>query len=258
MGFLGRILETKREEVARLRVAQDRLRDAADAAPSVRDFAARLRPPRPGDPPRVIAEIKFRSPSKGPLRPRCDPAWLGERYEAGGAAAISVLCDAPFFDGSFADLEQVRARVGVPVLCKEFVVDEVQVDAARAAGADAVLLIVRILDPGRLADLATAVRRRGMTPLFEVNGPDELSAALACDPTVVGVNSRDLDTFNVIPHVFDDVLPDIPRGVVAVAMSGVSSIRDLAALRDGGADAVLVGEHLMRATDPGAALAALL
>ncbi|MBI2893757.1 MAG: indole-3-glycerol-phosphate synthase [Deltaproteobacteria bacterium] len=262
MGFLATILEAKRAEVARLASRRDELAARASEAPAPRDFAGAIRR-RGGELPSVIAEVKFRSPSKGPLRERANPgdvvpAWIGERYEAGGARAISVLCDAAFFDGSYADLELVRQAVSLPVLCKEFVIDEVQVDAARAAGADAVLLIARILPGDRLGALAGAVRGRGMLPLVEVVSAAELAVARAVAADVIGVNSRDLDTFEVDPRALLELLPAITAPAVAVGMSGVRTPADLASLARAGADAALVGEHLMRAADPGVALAELL
>lgn len=255
--FLDHILASKREEVRRLARAEAELEAGTAAAAPPRDLAAALR--RAGAArPRVLAEVKFRSPSKGALRPKGDPARIAEAYEAGGAAGVSVLCDGPFFDGGWVDLERVRAAVAIPVLAKEFVLDPVQVVAARAAGADAVLVIVRIVDDETLAGLVRAIRERGMTPVVEVASPEDLARALPLAPEILGVNSRDLETFEMNPHAFDELLPGVPAGAVAVAMSGVSGAADLVRLAATRADAVLVGEHLMRAPDPGAALAALL
>jgi indole-3-glycerol phosphate synthase len=255
--FLTRILASKRDEVRRLSGARGELEARATVASAPRDLVAALRRPQ-GARLRVIAEVKFRSPSKGVLRARGDPALVAERYEANGAAAVSVLCDGPFFDGGWVDLELVRATVGVPVLAKEFVLDEVQVTAARAAGADAVLLIVRIVPDEALERLARAIRARGMLPVVEVASRQDLERARRIDPEIVGVNSRDLETFEMNPHAFDELLPSIPEAAVAVAMSGVAGPSDLARLAGTRADAVLVGEHLMRAADPGEALRTLL
>jgi len=258
-GFLDRILAAKHEEVRRLAAGRAELEARAAAAPAPRDLAAALRRTDPQSRPRVLAEVKFRSPSKGVLRPRGDPARIAERYEAEGAAAVSVLCDGPFFDGGWVDLELVRAAVTVPVLAKEFVLDAVQVAAARGAGADAVLVIVRIVPrDAALAALVEAIRARGMCPLVEVASRADLDRALPLRPEVIGVNARDLDTFEMNPHAFDELLPAIPGSAVAVAMSGIASAADLARLAATRADAVLVGEHLMRAEHPGLALRALL
>jgi indole-3-glycerol phosphate synthase len=253
--FLERIVAAKREEVRRLTGARAELEARADLAPAPRDLCAALRRSDRRARLRVLAEVKFRSPSKGPLRPRGDPARIAERYEAEGAAAISVLCDGPFFDGGWVDLELVRAAVTLPVLAKEFVLDEVQVAAARAAGADAVLVIVRIVSDEQLVGLVRAIRARGMVPVVEVASRPDLDRALPIDPEIVGVNCRDLDTFQLNPHALNELLPAIPDAAIALAMSGVADLEGLAATR---ADAVLVGEHLMRAPDPGAALRELL
>lgn len=257
MGFLATILEAKRAEVAHLASVRDELRARIRDAPAARDFTGSIRRAA-GEPVRIIAELKFRSPSRGQIRHRTDPAKIGERYEANGAHAISVLCDSAFFDGSYTDLELVRRSVRLPVLCKELVIDEIQVDAARAAGADAVLLIARILPPDRLVALAAAVRAAGMVPLIEVHTHGELTVADAAAPEIVGINSRDLDTFDVTHEVLLELLPRVGTAAVAVGMSGVRSSGDVAELGRAGAHAVLVGEHLMRAPDPGEALAALL
>lgn len=253
--FLDRILAAKREEVRRLAGARAELEARAAHAPPPRDLGAALRRPDRRAPLRVLAEVKFRSPSKGVLRPRGDPARIAERYEAEGAAGISVLCDGPFFDGGWVDLELVRAAVAVPVLAKEFVLDEVQVAAARAAGADAVLVIVRIVSDEQLGELVDAIRARAMTPVVEVASRGDLDRALRISPEIVGVNCRDLATFELDPHAFDELLPAIPEAAIAVAMSGVAGLDALEVTR---ADAVLVGELLMRAPDPGVALRVLL
>ena len=210
--------------------------------------------------PRVIAEIKLRSPSAGLIRPR-EPgvvAAIASGYARGGAAAISVLCDGPGFGGSPLDLRRAADVVRSPLLFKEFVLDPVQVELARELGASMVLLIVRALPPEELSALVDEVVRQGMAPVVEAADEGELDVALATRAVIVGVNARDLRTFRVDPERARTVLARVPDDRVAVHMSGITSGDDLAALGDSRADAVLVGEALMRAPDPGAQLQAWL
>jgi len=216
---------------------------------------------RRGDgPPRVIAEVKFRSPSAGAIRSR--PAGEGARvargYEAGGAAAVSVLADGPAFGGSPLEVRRVAEAVRVPVLFKEFVLDPLQLDLAARVGASLALLLVRVLDQARLEDLVAACRERALVPVVEAADEDELERALRTDAAVVGVNARDLRTFAVDPARAARLIESIPSERVAVYMSGVRDVEDMKRVRDGRADAALVGEGLMRATDPGARLASWL
>jgi len=206
----------------------------------------------------VIAECKRRSPSRGVLRADYDAAAIAARYEASGAAAISVLTEPTFFDGSLDDLEDVRHRVSLPVLRKDFVIDEYQLVEARAAGADAVLLIVAALDNGRLRALHEGARALGLAVLVEVHTREELDRALALSPDLVGVNSRDLRTLRVDPAAALALVDAIPDEVVAVAESGLSRHEDLCRFRDRGCDAFLVGERLLSSPDPGRALGELL
>ncbi len=206
----------------------------------------------------VIAECKRRSPSRGVLRADYDAAAIAARYEASGAAAVSVLTEPTFFDGSLDDLEDVRARVTLPILRKDFVVDEYQLVEARAAGADAVLLIVAALDDERLRALHEGARALGLAALVEVHTREELDRALAVSPVLVGVNSRDLRTLRVDPAAALALVDAIPDEVVAVAESGVRCHEDLRRLRDRGCDAFLVGERLVSSPDPGRALGELL
>ena len=206
----------------------------------------------------VIAECKRRSPSRGLLRVDYDAGSLAQRYEANGAAAISVLTEPAFFDGSLGDLAAVCGRVALPVLRKDFIVDEYQLAEAHAAGADAVLLIVAALDDSSLRtlyDLATAL---GLAALVEVHSRGELGRALRLAPQMVGVNSRDLTTLEVDPGVSLELIDSIPDDTVAVAESGLRRWEDLQRLRDSGYDAFLVGECLACAPDPGRALRELL
>lgn len=206
----------------------------------------------------VIAECKRRSPSRGVLRADYDAAAVAERYEANGAAAISVLTEPTFFDGSLDDLAAVRARVSLPVLRKDFIVDEYQLLEARAAGADAVLLIVAALDARRLRALYDGARALGLAALVEVHSKGDLDRALDLAPQMVGVNSRDLRTLRVDQAVSLDLVDAIPDDVVAVAESGLGSHDDLRRLRDRGYDGFLVGERLVSSPDPGLALCELL
>ncbi|HEX9729963.1 MAG TPA: indole-3-glycerol phosphate synthase TrpC [Gemmatimonadales bacterium] len=205
----------------------------------------------------VIAEVKRRSPSAGAIAPNIDPAVHAANYVAGGAAAISVLTDAAHFGGSVGDLVAVRSATAVPVLRKDFIVDPVQVYESRAIGASAILLIVRALDADRLADLASLARELGMGCLVEVHGLRELEVALRLDVESIGVNARDLDTFEVNLASSEPVLRTIPSDRVAVAESGVSTRDDVVCLAAWGADAILVGTVLARATNPVAATRAL-
>jgi indole-3-glycerol phosphate synthase len=207
---------------------------------------------------RPRAEVKRASPSAGPIRPGADPVAIAAAYEAAGAAAVSVLTDGPFFDGSLLHLAGVRARVGIPVLRKDFVVDEYQVWEARAHGADAVLLIVAALADPALADLRAAVDGLGMAALVEVHDEDEAGRAVAAGARVIGVNHRDLKTFRMDMDLYARVRPRLPAGAVGVAESGIKTPADVARLAAAGADAILVGETLMRHPSPGDALRELL
>lgn len=206
----------------------------------------------------VIAECKRRSPSRGVLCPDYDPASIASEYEAAGAAAISVLTEPAFFDGTLAHLAAVRDRVRVPVLRKDFIVDEYQLLEARAAGADAVLLIVAALDAAALRRLASRAETLGLATLVEVHEARELGVALDAGARVIGVNNRSLRTLAVDPGTSLAVAAAIPDDLIAVSESGLKSHEDLRRLRDAGYDAFLVGERLMAAGRPGEALGVLL
>lgn len=245
-----RIVETKRGEVEALRPHAAELRAAASDAAPPRPLERALRDR--GDV-AVIAEVKRRSPGAGAIRPELDPVGLAGGYAAAGAAAVSVLTDAEYFGGSLADLRAVREAVAVPVLRKDFVIDELQLAEARAAGADAALLIVRILDDVRLTELLDATESYGMTALVEVHDAEELERATLAGARVIGINNRDLRTFATDLGVTIGLLGRVPSEVVVVSESGIRDRADVERLGEEGVHAVLVGESLLRASDPAAA-----
>ncbi len=226
------------------------LLDWATRAAPVRDFAAAIG----GDGLAVIAEVKRRSPSKGPLAPDLVPGLLARRYAEGGAAALSVLTDEDHFGGSAADLVEARTAVDLPVLRKDFTVDARDVAEARFLGADAVLLIVAALDDAELGDFLALATEVGLDALVECHDEAEVERALAAGARIVGVNQRDLVTFAVDTDRAVRVAAAIPAGVLKVAESGIRSPDDAARLADAGYDAVLVGEHLVTSGDPSRAL----
>ncbi len=203
---------------------------------------------------KVIAEVKRASPSRGSLAEIPDPAELARQYERGGASAISVLTEERRFGGSLADLEAVRAAVGIPVLRKDFIADPYQVLEARAAGADLVLLIVAALDDTVLRSLHDLILDLGMTPLVETHDADEVRRAVDLGAGVIGVNARDLSTFELDRDLFGRLAPSIPEGTVRIAESAVSTLADVEHYRRAGADVVLVGEALVTGGDPIATL----
>lgn len=218
-----------------------------------RGFAAAL---RQAPPPAVIAEFKRASPSRGAIRPGAEPGPIAAAYQAAGAAALSVLTDREFFSGSLDDLAAVRAAATLPVLRKDFIVDGRQIAESRAAGADAVLLIVAALDGGELPRLMAAVAEAGMDALVEVHDEEEARRAVDAGAELVGVNNRDLRTFVTDREVTRRVAP-LLAGCTIVAESGITTPEAVAELAAAGAHAFLVGEALMAAADPGAALAEL-
>ncbi len=254
-GVLGAITAAaKRSAGVRERIGGQAVEAAAATRhPRGAEFRARLQAPRVC----VIAECKRRSPSRGILRDPYDPASIAQRYAAAGAAAISVITEDTFFDGSLDHLSAVRQRVEIPVLRKDFISTPFQILEARAAGADAILLIVAALGRASLAALMAEAARQGLAALVEVHAVPELEDALAAGATLVGVNSRNLKTLDVDVRVFDEVRREIPDGVVTVAESGLRSTDDIRRLRATGYNAFLIGEHFMTAPDPGEALAAL-
>ena len=257
MSRLDEILATKRAEVDLLR---GRARTASSRRPLDPVHALRR---TPGGPLRLIAEVKLRSPSAGALSQKLSPAERALAYAEAGASMVSVLCDSRFFGGGWEHLAAARDALdrsgrSVPLLAKEFVVDEVQIAEARERGADAVLLIARIVETQRLAWLVRAARAEGLEPLVEVVDERELQAALAAEARIVGVNARDLDSLAMDRARAIRVCAAIPAETVAIHFSGLSTPTDVADIARSRADAALVGEALMRVDDPGPLLRALL
>ncbi|MDE2663406.1 MAG: indole-3-glycerol phosphate synthase TrpC [Gemmatimonadota bacterium] len=251
--ILEEILAAKREEVARLQLFRSAIRGQADEAPPPRGFEASLR--RPGEV-SVVAEFKRRSPSAGDINPYAQAAGVASVYASAGAAAISVLTDERYFGGSLDDLRSAKDAVGVPVLRKDFTLDPVQLYEARAAGADAVLLIVRALGDARLRELLEIAGELGLGALVEAHDEEEVARALEAGARILGVNARDLATFEVDLERSLRLIEELPADVAAVAESGIRSAEDAAAAGSAGADAVLVGGWLM-AGDPAAGVEAL-
>jgi indole-3-glycerol phosphate synthase len=257
--ILARILTTKAEEViaAQLERPLALLEEQARVASPPRGFANAIRERLAQGRSAVIAEIKRASPSKGVLRPQFDPAAIAASYARAGAACLSVLTDRPFFQGAPEFLVEARGACAIPALRKEFIVDEYQVVESRTLGADAILLIVAALDDVRLADLEACARAYGMDVLVEVHDALELDRALKLATPLIGINNRNLRTFNVSLHTTIELLPRIPADRVVVTESGILAQRDVAQMRRHGVHAFLVGEAFMRAPDPGTALTAL-
>lgn len=255
MSLLAQICERRRESVRRLRAKTPigRLEEAPLWPEARRDFAASLRR-KAGEPIRFLAEFKRASPSAGPIRPGADPVMICGEYAEAGASALSILTEPDFFDGDPSFLPRVRDAVPLPLLMKDFFVDEWQVAWARSLGADAVLLIVAAVDPVLLRDLANAARDLGLHALAEVHDERELDAAIAIGSGIIGVNHRDLATFTIDLDLSGRLLPRIPEGVVRIAESGIRSRQDVQRCEHAGFDGILVGESLMRHPSPGAAL----
>lgn len=239
--FLTEILERKKHEVAALKGLS---------------FPGRTLPARPFTETldrrpllAVIAEVKKASPSKGLISPRFDPVATARGYERGGAAAISVLTDEKFFQGSAGDLVAVRGATGLPVLRKDFIIDELQIRHSASLNADAVLLIAEALDPVRLKDLYQAALELGMDPLIELHGIGQLDKVLSLGPRLIGINNRDLSTFATGIETTCALIKEIPRKVLVVAESGISRPGQARMLRDAGVCALLVGKALMRSGD---------
>ncbi len=252
--ILTRIVASKEAALSDLRSREGELRDAAARAGAARDFRGAL---GASDSVAVMAEVKRRSPGAGPIRPELDPTDLAVDYEAGGAGAVSVLTDTEYFGGSLEDLAHVRERVGLPVLRKDFIIDPVQVWEARAHGADAILLIVRILDDRRIVALRELAESLGMDVLVEAHDAPEVQRALDSGARILGVNNRDLGSFTTTLDVTMALVDRVPDEVVLVSESGIRTVSDVRMLGEVGVDAVLVGESILRQKDPRAAVAAL-
>ena len=256
---LNRILATKAREIAAAKAARPylRLRADAEASPPPRDFEAALREKIASGRPAVIAEIKKASPSRGVLRPIFDPPAIARRFEAGGAACLSVLTDRDYFQGAPEFLAAARAACSLPALRKDFIIDDYQIVESRALGADCILLIVSALDDSRLASLHARARELGMATLVEVHDGAELERALQLEGALIGINNRNLRNFDVDLETTIELVPRVPASRLVVAESGILIPADVARLRSHGVHAFLVGEAFMRAADPGAALASL-
>ena len=253
MPALASILAETRTRVATLEGRADELTQRAALAPIPRPFLER------GAAVGVVAEVKRRSPSQGAIRPDLDPVKLARAYERGGAVAVSVLTEENHFGGSLDDLKRVAGggAVSIPVLRKDFIINEVQVLEARVAGASAVLLIARIVLPNQLDRLARLVRYWKMTPLIEVHDVRELDDAFKANPEVLGVNARDLDTLQMDPGRAEAIMRRVPSHVTLVAESGVEGRADVERLAAAGADFILVGTSVARQDDPESAVRAL-
>jgi len=251
--ILARIVDTKRAELAHLASTREALEQRAAVRTDFRDFRTALEAQRRA----IIAEIKKASPSKGVFLESYEPSAIALTYAEGGAAALSVLTDRDYFQGSLADLEAARGAVALPVLRKDFTIDEIHVVEAAAHGADAILLIAAILDEKEMRRLRELAARYRMTALVEVHDAGELDAALGSGAEIIGVNNRNLHTFEVTLETSLQLAEMIPSGVVKVAESGIRGRADVVRLQRAGFQAFLVGEHLMKSGDPAAALRAL-
>ena len=254
MSVLDSIIEGVREDLAARRLPMSELLEAIEVAPPVRDCLSALLTEDIS----VIAEVKRSSPSKGALAPIADPAGLASMYQEAGASVISVLTEQRRFGGTLADLDLVRRAVDLPILRKDFMVDEYQFYEARAHGADVILLIVAALSKNQLDDYFYLSKELGMRALIEVHTPGELESALDISPDIIGVNSRNLKTLDVDAQAFSDLIPQIPSTIARVAESGISTRADVEFAHEHGATAVLVGEALVRSGNPNVAMAQLL
>jgi indole-3-glycerol phosphate synthase len=250
--ILAQIVERKKQELSQR--VDDLEGRAVEAISQRRDFTAALAQRRPA----VIAEIKKASPSKGVLAEQFDPASLAQAYERGGAAALSVLTDEKHFQGTLSDLQSARNAAGLAVLRKDFTIDPYHVEEAAAHGADAILLIAAILTEREMRDFRELAEHYRMAALVEVHEAEELERAVASGARMIGVNNRNLHTFEVNLHTALRLAEKIPAGAIKVAESGIHSAKDIQRLTAAGYDAFLVGEHLMKSGDPSDALRALL
>ena len=251
--ILQRILAVKAQEIsaAQARASLAEVRDAAKAASPARDFAGALRAKIAAGKPAVIAEVKKASPSKGVLREHFDPAAIAASYERHGAACLSVLTDSQFFQGKLDDLRAARSACALPVLRKDFMIDPYQVYEARAAGADCILLIVAALETARMRELEAVAQDLGMAVLVEVHDGTELDAALALKTPLIGINNRNLRTFETTLDTTLGLLGKIPANRLVITESGILGTEDVSRMRSHAVHGFLVGEAFMRAADPG-------
>lgn len=256
---LGRILETKRDEVSseRARCPLIEMRSQAEQRGDIRDFVSAIKDKLATSRPAVVAEIKKASPSKGLLRAQFDPAPIATGYAAAGAACLSVLTDTKYFQGSMQDLQAARQACGLPTLRKDFVVDEYQIYQARAAGADAILLIVAALTDAQMREFEAIAHALHLAVLVEVHDEPELERALRLATPLIGINNRNLRTFATRLETTFDLLPRVPHDRIVITESGIAVANDVARMREAGVHVFLVGEALMRASDPGAELTRL-
>jgi indole-3-glycerol phosphate synthase len=255
--ILDKIVTTKRDEIERARaiLPERELRAQLADSPSVRDFFAQL---ATSGPIKLIAEVKKASPSAGVIRADFDPVSIAQTYEAHGASCISVLTDESYFQGRIGYLKEIRAAIGLPILRKDFILDTYQVIEARVAGADAVLLIAECLDDCNLRKLFNETCELGMTPLVELYEPDNLQRVFDAGATLIGINNRNLQTFDVDLEHTIRMRTRVPDQCVLVGESGIRTYEDVQRLETAGVDAILVGESLMREPDIGAAVDRLL
>jgi indole-3-glycerol phosphate synthase len=257
--ILKKIIARKHEEIAErnAKVSSDTLKAQVAAAPPVRGFVAAIKTRLDAGQPAVIAEIKKASPSKGVLREDFRPAQIAQSYEKGGAACLSVLTDVDFFQGGDAYLQQARAACALPVIRKDFIIDPYQVYEARVIGADCILLIVAALDDAQLHELCELAIELGMDVLVEVHDGEELLRALALQTPLIGINNRNLRTFETSLDTTLNLLSQIPDDRIIVTESGIHTPADVARMREHGVNTFLVGEAFMRAPEPGEKLAEL-
>jgi len=254
--ILKKIINRKHQEITERQksVSLNTLIESAKTASPVRGFVASMQSNIDAGTPAVIAEIKKASPSKGVMRESFNPAEIAKSYEEGGASCLSILTDIDFFQGSDEYLKQARNACSLPVIRKDFIIDPYQVYEARAMGADCILLIVAVLDNRKLNQLYSLATALGMDVLIEVHDEEELLRSLPLDAVLVGINNRNLRTFETSLHTTIDLLPQIPEGRIVVTESGIHHADDVTLMRDNAVNAFLVGEAFMRADEPGAAL----
>ena len=243
---LREIIDVKKEEVKKLK--NDGIKSIPNNIPDIRNFQKALSKPHQIN---LIAEIKYASPSAGIIRERTDPSEIAMGYESAGAAAISFLTDKKFFNGNISNLPLIKESLNIPVLRKDFIIDEVQVTESAIYGADAILLIVRILTRGQLKNLMQASREQGIAQLVEVHSIEEIENALDCGAEIIGINNRDLDSFKVDLETTFQLAPLVPDDKVLVCESGIHNGSDIETLKDLRINAVLVGSALMKSNDPG-------